>query len=526
MSITLTDLLARGIRPRRYESLAIAQQLITAGIGAPNTDNIRLNTDGSVQCLSTSQTLEVRDIAALLHALLPADDVPAPLRRGITRALGGSDEPAFASLQEFSNLLVPFEGADRRGIVRALLQRAKLATTLSPARAVSAPASAPPVIAPTPVRPVTAPAPDRVVATVAPMPPVAPRAPRPHAAAPAPPAGPALKHRKSHLAVVAAVVFAGFIVSAVMLRQDPASSAAPPLTNGPAITDAPGQVLDEPQPVSTSTEPLSEIPDESGTPVAALASRTAFSPSFAPRGGPLFFHTGGARDATSAIAMTSASGGDGRVVPVIDDGARNYHPQASPDGRLIAFDSDKDGERAIYVASADGKDVRRISGPGYAAVPSWSPDGTRLTYIRAEPGRPRVWNLWVQSVDEGTARRVTSHASGQTWAASWFPDNRRIAYSHEDQLVVTDLSTGKSTQFRSPVAGRLVRTPAVSPSGSKVVFQVFRNGVWMLDVATGAISRVLSDPVAEEFAWSPDGRRIAFHTRRNGVWSIYLMPGA
>ena len=49
----------------------------------------------------------------------------------------------------------------------------------------------------------------------------------------------------------------------------------------------------------------------------------------------------------------------------------------SPDGKQIAFDSDRDGTRGVYVADADGQRVRRVSGEGYAAVPSWSPDGAR-----------------------------------------------------------------------------------------------------------------------------------------------------
>ena len=62
-----------------------------------------------------------------------------------------------------------------------------------------------------------------------------------------------------------------------------------------------------------------------------------------------------------------------------------------------------------------------------------------------------------------------------------------------------------------------------SPDGTKIIFQVFRHGAWLLDLADGSMQRVLTDPTAEEFAWSPDGRRVAFHSRRDGQWGIYVL---
>jgi tricorn protease len=88
---------------------------------------------------------------------------------------------------------------------------------------------------------------------------------------------------------------------------------------------------------------------------------------------------------------------------------------------------------------------------------------------------------------------------------------------------VFDLATKGLRQYDSPVARRLVRTPAVSPDGSRVVFQVYRDGVWLLDLSDGSTRLLLRDPTAEEFAWAPDGRRVAFHSRRDGQWGIYLV---
>jgi len=261
-----------------------------------------------------------------------------------------------------------------------------------------------------------------------------------------------------------------------------------------------------------------------------LQQRPVFSPAFASKESAIFFHTGRSGDARSAIKVATPADNspDLHVITVLDDGARNYHAQPSPDGQMVAFDSDRDGERGVYIVNRDGTNVRRVSGGGYAAVPSWSPDGRRLAYVRAEPENPKVWNLWLLSLDPGApmaARRLTHYSYGQPWAASWFSDGRRICYAHEDKIVVLDLSSGRSREFESPIKGRLVRTPAVSPDGTKVIFQVFRRGAWLLDLETGSMQNVLTDPSAEEFAWSPSGRRIAFHSRRDGAWGIYVYGG-
>ena len=282
--------------------------------------------------------------------------------------------------------------------------------------------------------------------------------------------------------------------------------------------------------------PVSELPRDEALPVASTtvdvrniappASHPAemYSPAFSRDGRTIFFHTGGTRSAHSALMKRSGADETAGATPLIDDGSRNYHAQPSPDGRRLAFDSDRQGERAVYIADVDGTHIRRVSGAGYAAVPTWSPEGDRLAFIRAEPGQPKVWNLWLRTNSSGELRRLTRFGYGQTWGASWLPDGRSVVFSHEDRIVLQSLVDGHVRTYRTPVLGRTVRTPAVSPDGRRVVFQVWRDGVWILELASGAMHRLLADPTAEEFAWSPDGRRVAYHSRAAGTWAIHVAP--
>jgi Tol biopolymer transport system component len=258
-------------------------------------------------------------------------------------------------------------------------------------------------------------------------------------------------------------------------------------------------------------------------PSAVTAQPAAYSPTFSNTGTAMFFHeeSGG----TSALmrADTDERGTVLKITRIVDDNAQNFHARPSPDGARIAFDSDREGTRAVFVADSDGQHVRRISGDGFAAVPSWSPDGQRLAFVKAESDKPRVWNIWTTDLGSGELQRVTSSPHGQPWGASWFPDGDRIAYSHEEELVVLNLKTNARQVFKTPVAGHLLRTPAVSPDGRRVIFQVYHDGAWLLDLRNASMRRVLDDPSAEEYTWSPDGHRVAFHSHRAGGWGVWVM---
>jgi len=509
LTIALSHLLGSGVRLEAHEAVALARDLLAQPCGIPMVENVQISSDGLASCIGREGVPSVARVAELLWTLLPpgTPSVPAPLRYAIARGLQTVEAPPFASPGDFSSALARFEKGASRDVLRGVLQRGARAS-----------------------RPVEAPA------AVAPSPPAASAAPL-FASVGAERAGSPEHASRRWLLAGAAALVASFAVGFVVTdRMTDRETVATPIAAKPR-----GEIVGVPSEPATAQERLLTAAPQTNAParpferaiepVRAIqairaSNANAFSPAFASDGTAIFFHTGTERDARSAIDVAAArtqAGGDLGIMTIVDDGSHNYHAQPSPDGRFVAFDSDRGGERGIYVANRDGSHVRRLSGPGYAAVPTWSRTSEWLTYIRAEAHDPSVWNLWAQPAAGGSARRLTNYRYGQTWAASWFPDDRRIAYSHEDALMVMDLQTGETTRYRTPVNGRLVRTPAVSPDGTTIIFQVFRDGAWLLDLSDGSMRRVLTDPTAEEFAWAPDGQRVAFHSRRDGQWGIYVL---
>lgn len=289
-----------------------------------------------------------------------------------------------------------------------------------------------------------------------------------------------------------------------------ANSQTAPKQNGPtpAETDRPRPEVDR---------------QGDAPPTRAVSDGPALSPAFASIGSAVFYRPEATDEPAAMHAEGDGRGSVLRITSVIEPRARNFHAKPSPDGTLIAFDSDRDGERGVYVSGVDGRNVRRLSGDGFAAIPSWSPDGRTIAFVRAEPREPDVWNLWTVDLASGRMRRLTSYREGQLWGSSWFADGQRLAYTHDTRLVTLDVASGVERAYPSPVRGMPMRTPAVSPDTRRIVFQVQRHGTWLLDLQKGTMRKVMADPSADAYTWSPDGRRVAYYSRTDGKWGVWVM---
>jgi Tol biopolymer transport system component len=106
-------------------------------------------------------------------------------------------------------------------------------------------------------------------------------------------------------------------------------------------------------------------------------------------------------------------------------------PDWSPDGTLVAFQSNRSGNAEIFVMRADGSDgttPRRLTfSPGPDAAPEWSPDGTRIAFQSSRTGNSEIW---VMNADGTSPTQLTFYA-GVDAKPSWSHDGSRIAF-HRD----------------------------------------------------------------------------------------------
>ena len=111
-----------------------------------------------------------------------------------------------------------------------------------------------------------------------------------------------------------------------------------------------------------------------------------------------------------------------------NDSAWHSLPSWSPDGRRIAFQSNRDENAEIYVMNADGSGQTRLTNEAANdRFPSWSPDGQRIAFYSY---RDENWEIYVMNADGSGQTRLTDNPARDI-RPSWSPDGRHIAFSSD-----------------------------------------------------------------------------------------------
>ncbi|MGH7579926.1 MAG: protein kinase domain-containing protein [Gemmatimonadales bacterium] len=96
----------------------------------------------------------------------------------------------------------------------------------------------------------------------------------------------------------------------------------------------------------------------------------------------------------------------------------------SPDGRSLAFNSDRSGEMNVWLRDPSGDERRITSGAGGDYQPTWSPDGTSLVFFSARGGNT---DIWLVRLGDSTLTRLTRHPALDI-NPFFSPDGRRIGF--------------------------------------------------------------------------------------------------
>ena len=241
-------------------------------------------------------------------------------------------------------------------------------------------------------------------------------------------------------------------------------------------------------------------------------------PQYSPDGRKIAFQSN--RSGSVEVWTCDADGSNCLQITSCDGGG----PRWSPDSRYLSFDSTAEGQPEVYVVAADGGKPRRITyHPANDVLSSWSHDGRWIYFASDRGGR---YEIWKAPKDGGEAVQVTRSGGYSAFESS---DGKYIYYTkfspassfYGDGLFRMPAQGGEETQV---LKGRVSIFFQVTSKG--IYFHTNAQTIQFLDAATGKISTIAKlDEVEQSIGVSPDDAYVVWEQTDQNNTDLMLVEG-
>ena len=151
-----------------------------------------------------------------------------------------------------------------------------------------------------------------------------------------------------------------------------------------------------------------------------------------------------------AIRLSDEAGRVGEPIRLTAGPAEDRYPAFSPDGRVLAFASRRNGFWNLYALTPDGTIAPLTDDIAYDGAPAWSPDGTRIAFDSMRSGN---LDVWVMDLAGGRPVNLTADSPAGDCDPVWSPDGTQIGFTswrYEDKdIFALNLETGQVRQVTS-----------------------------------------------------------------------------
>ena len=201
-------------------------------------------------------------------------------------------------------------------------------------------------------------------------------------------------------------------------------------------------------------------------------------------------------------------------------------PRWSPDGRLLAFTSYKNGRPVVYLRNLLTDKEREVAAfPGLNMCGSFSPDSKKLLLTLSKDGNEEIYSLNVETMK---LTRLTNNYAIDV-SPAWSPDGNKIVFvsnrSGTPQIFIMD-ANGQNVN-RVTFKGNYNTSPSWSPRGDKIAYEGLidrKYQIFTVDTEGNNPVQLTFDEANNEYpSWSPSGLQIVFSSRRGQKTRICIM---